>query len=146
MQTTLSSGRSGGIDGLHATGALSASTRRMRVAGRTVMWLVALFLLFDGAARVAGFAPYVEGTVQAGYPASYGSGIGALLIISTVLYLVPRTAPLGAILLTGYLGAAVASNLRVGLPFAFPLVFGILVWGALYLLDERLREIIPVRR
>lgn len=110
------------------------------------MWLLSLFLLFDGAARVVGFAPYAEGTVQAGYPESYGVGIGALLIVATTLYLLPPTAVLGAILLTGYLGAAVASNLRVGLSFTFPLVFGILVWGALYLLDGRVRALIPVKR
>lgn len=146
MQTTLSAHR-GADRGRHAAaGTSSVTTPRMRIIGRTLMGFLSLFLLFDGGARAVGFAPYVEGTVQAGYPASYGVGIGVLLIVPTALYLLPRTAVLGAILLTGYLGAAVASNLRVGLSFVFPLVFGMLVWGALYLLDGRLREMIPVRR
>lgn len=146
MQTTHPSGRSSGTDSRRAASAIHRTTTPMRIAGRTLAAFLSLFLLFDGAARVAGFAPYVEGTVQAGYPASYGVGIGTVLILCTALYLLPRTAVLGAILLTGYLGAAVATNLRTGLPFAFPLIFGVLVWGALYLLDGRVREMIPLRR
>ncbi|HEX8390786.1 MAG TPA: DoxX family protein [Longimicrobium sp.] len=123
-----------------------APARWMLVTGRVLTGLVAVFLLMDGALRVIGFAPYVEGTVQAGYAESLAPGIGLALLVPTLLYLVPRTSILGAILLTGYLGGATATNLRVGMPIAFPLAFGILVWAALYLRDGRLRGMIPVRR
>lgn len=114
--------------------------------GRVLSGLLGLFLLFDGVARLVGFAPYVEGTVTAGYPESFAPGIGFVLIVGTLLYLAPRTAILGAILLTGYLGGAVASHLRVGQPLLFPVLFGALLWGALYLVDPRLRELVPLRR
>ncbi|HEX2190614.1 MAG TPA: DoxX family protein [Longimicrobiaceae bacterium] len=114
--------------------------------GRVLTGLLAAFLLFDGGARLAGFAPYVEGTVQFGYPESHAPWIGITLIASTVLYLVPRTAVLGAVLLTGYLGGATAGHVRLGMPFVFPVVFGVLVWGALWLLDPRLRALVSPRR
>lgn len=122
------------------------TARWMLVSGRVLTGLVAAFLLMDGALRIVGFAPYVEGTVQAGYPQSMAPGIGLALLVPTLLYLLPRTSILGAILLTGYLGGATATNLRLEMPLAFPLVFGILVWAALYLRDGRLRGMIPVRR
>ena len=118
----------------------------MPVTGRVLTALAGAFLLFDGGARVAGFAPYVEGTVHAGYPETLAPAIGVTLLVSTVLYLLPRTAVLGAILLTGYLGGAVASHLRIGQPVFFPAVFGVVVWAALYLRDPRLRDSLPVRR
>ncbi len=129
------------------TGVAPARTGRgMLVSGRVLTGLVAAFLLMDGALRIAGFAPYVEGTVQSGYPESFAPGIGLALLVPTLLYLVPRTSILGAVLLTGYLGGATATNLRLGMPLAFPLVFGILVWAALYLRDGRLRAMLPIRR
>lgn len=142
MQTTITQDHAAARAGL-ATG---DTGRWMRVAGRVLTGLVAAFLLMDGALRIIGLAPYVEGTVQAGYPESMAPGIGLALLVPTLLYLVPRTSILGAILLTGYLGGATATNLRLGMPLAFPLVFGILVWAALYLRDNRLRGMIPVRR
>lgn len=129
----------------HAGLATVQPERWMLVTGRVLTGLVAAFLLMDGALRIIGFAPYVDGTVQAGYPQSFAPGIGLALLVPTLLYLVPRTSVLGAILLTGYLGGATATNLRLGMPLAFPLVFGILVWAALYLRDGRLRGMIPVR-
>ena len=90
----------------------------------------------------------VEGTVKLGYPVSVIFGLGIVLLASTLLYILPRTAVLGAILLTGYLGGAVASNLRIqGGWFAilFPVFFGALIWGGLYLRDARLRTLIPLR-
>lgn len=105
-----------------------------------------LFLLFDGAARMVGFAPYLEGTVHAGFAAEHGIWIGLLLILCTLLYAVPRTAYVGAILLTGYLGAATATNLRVGDPFIFPLLFGVWIWAALYLRDPLLAELLSVHK
>ena len=95
-------------------------------------------------------APVVEGTVQLGYPESVLLGLGIVLLACTVLYVIPRTAILGAILLTGYLGGAVATHVRVGNPLfthvLFPVYLGVLIWGGLYLRDERLRALIPLRR
>lgn len=132
--------------GAGMSGALPADARWMRVTGWALTALLSLFLLADGALRIAGFAPYVEGTVQAGYPESMAPGIGLALLVPTLLYLLPRTSVLGAILLTGYLGGATATNLRLGMPLAFPVVFGVLVWAALYLRLGALRELFPVRR
>ena len=109
--------------------------------------LVALFLLVDGGARLAGFAPYVEGLTKFGYPAGLAPWVGLTLLICTLLYVVPRTTILGAILMTGYLGGAVATQLRVGDPwFLFPVIMGVMAWGGLWLRDPELQEWIPVRR
>jgi ABC-type Fe3+-siderophore transport system permease subunit len=127
--------------------ARTASTSRpMRVTGLVISGLAAAFLLMDGVLRLVGFAPYVEGTVRGGYPASLGPAIALVLIASTLLYVLPRTAVLGAILVTGYLGGATATNLRTTDPFLFPVVFGVFVWAGLYLRDARLRALIPLRR
>ena len=99
-----------------------------RWAGRVVSALVVAFLLFDGGIKVMMLEPAVEGSVQLGYPEGTVFGIGLALLVSTVLYAVPRTAFLGAILLTGYLGGAVATQVRVEDPwFLFPAFFGVLV-------------------
>jgi len=120
-----------------------ASGRGMLLAGRIISGLVALFLLADGVLRTAHFAPYVEGLVQFGYPAHLATPIGVTLTLCTLLYLVPRTAVLGAILLTGYLGGATASHVRVEDPsFLFAAVFGVLVWAGLYLREPRLRALL----
>jgi hypothetical protein len=123
-----------------------AAGRGALLAGRIISGFAALFLLFDGAARAVRFAPYVEGTVQFGYPAHLTTPIGVLLVVCTVLYLVPRTAVLGAILLTGYLGGATASHVRMEDPFfLFAAVFGVLMWAGLYLREPRLRALVPLR-
>src|SRR6266545_1955971 len=111
--------------------------------GRIMSALPALFLLVDGVGKLIKPAPVVEGTVQLGYPES-------VLLACTVLYVIPRTAILGAILLTGYLGGAIATHVRVGSPLfshiLFPVYLAVLLWGGLYLRDERLRALIPLRR
>ena len=129
-------------------GAAAARTggRGMLLAGRIITGFVALFLLADGVLRLVRFTPYVEGTVQFGYPEHLATPIGVVLTVCTLLYLVPRTAVLGAILLTGYLGGATASHMRVEDPFyLFAAVFGVLVWAGLYLREPRLRALIPLR-
>ena len=94
----------------------------MRRTGLVLSWLVILFCLFDGGARLAGFAPYVQSMPKLGYDPALAPWIGLSLLVSTILYAVPRTTVLGAILLTGYLGGAVATQVRVGDPwFLFPL-------------------------
>ena len=91
------------------------------------------------------FAPYVEGTTRVGYPASCLVPLGLVLIACTILYVVPRTAVLGAILLTGYLGGATATHVRIGEPFFFPVVFGVLLWASLYVRDARARALLDPR-
>lgn len=116
-------------------------------AGRISGGLPALLLLVDAIMKFVKPAPVVETTVKLGYPESLIVGLGAILLVSTVLYLVPKTAVLGAILLTGYLGGAVATHVRVGggwFPILFPVIFGVLLWGGLWLRDERLQNLIPL--
>lgn len=116
--------------------------------GRIASALPALFLVFDSVLKLVKPAPVVEGTVRLGYPESVIIPLGIVLLSCTVLYLIPRTSVLGAILLTGYLGGAVATHVRVGQgPFEpiFPTVLGVLLWGGLYLRDVRLRALIPLR-
>jgi len=115
--------------------------------GRVLSGLVALFLLFDGAMKLVKPAFVVEGTLKYGYSESTLIPLGIVLVISTILYLVPSTSVLGAILLTGYLGGAVATHVRAGegpFPVFFPVVFGALLWLALYLRDLRLRALVPL--
>jgi hypothetical protein len=117
-------------------------------AGRIVSALPILFLLMDGVMKFVGPPIVVETTVQLGYPASVILPIGIVLLLSTVLYLIPRTAILGAILLTGYLGGAVATHVRVGaglFPVLFPVIIGGLLWLGLYLRDDQLRRLLPLR-
>jgi len=114
-----------------------------RWAGRIISALVVVFLLFDGGIKVMMLGPAVEGSVQLGYPEGTVFGIGMALLVSTALYAVPRTTFLGAILLTGYLGGAVATQVRVEDPwFLCPAFFGVLVWGGLFLRDGRVRPLV----
>lgn len=118
-------------------------------AGRVLSALAALFLLFDALMKLVKPAPVVEATVELGYPESVILPLGIVLLACTVLYLIPRAAVLGAILLTGYLGGAVATHVRVGdeaFPVVFPVIVGALLWGGLSVRDERLRSLIPWRR
>ena len=111
--------------------------------------LPALFLLVDGAMKLAKPRIVVETTVQLGYPESTIVGIGLTLLACTLLYLIPRTAVLGAILLTGYLGGAVATQVRATqgwFNILFPVVFGIVLWGGLWLRDRRLQELLPLTK
>lgn len=117
--------------------------------GRIISALPALFLLVDGVMKLFKPAPVVEATVKLGYSENVIVPLGIVLLVCTVLYLIPRTAILGAILLTGYLGGAVATHVRAGegaFPILFPIVFGVLIWGGLWLRDERLRGLVPLHQ
>jgi hypothetical protein len=119
------------------------AARSARWAGRVISALVVAFLLFDGGIKAMMLEPAVEGSVQLGYPEGTVFGIGLALLVSTILYAVPRTAFLGAILLTGYLGGAVATQVRVEDPwFLLPAFFGVLAWGGLFLRDGRVRSLV----
>lgn len=117
--------------------------------GRIMSWLPALFLLMDGVMKLFKPAFVVTETVRLGYPEGSIVPLGVVLTFCTLLYLLPRTAVLGAILLTGYLGGAVATHVRFfegWFPVFFPVVFGILLWGGLWLRDNRLRALLPFRK
>lgn len=118
-------------------------------AGRVMSGLPALFLLLDGAMKLVKPEPVVEATVKLGFPESVIVPLGVVLLVCTVLYIVPKTAVLGAVLLTGYLGGAVATHVRAGddpFPVLFPVAVGALIWGGLVLRDTRLRALLPLRR
>ena len=118
--------------------------------GRVMSTLVVLFLLMDGVMKLFKPEVVVKGTVELGYPETVIIPLGVVLLISVVLYLIPRTAVLGAILVTGYFGGAIAAHVRVGNPLfshvLFPVYFGVLLWGGLYLRDVRIRALIPFRK
>jgi len=109
--------------------------------------LPALFLLFGGVMDLVKPPAVVEGTIKMGYPESIITGLGIVVLLCTILYLIPRTSVLGAILLTGYLGGAVATHVRVldlrSVPI--PILFAVVLWGGLYLRDSRLRALVPLR-
>jgi hypothetical protein len=116
-------------------------------AGRIMSALPVLMLVFSGAMKLARPESVVQGFTEFGYPESVILGLGIVELACTALYVVPRTAVLGAILLTGYLGGAVATHLRVGDGYLWsPALFGVLLWGGLYLRDVRLRALLPLRR
>lgn len=124
----------------------ASSSQGLVRTGWVLTEFIGLFLLVDGGARVAGFAPYIEGMTKFGYSASLATPIGLALLASTILMLIPRTAVLGCILVTGYLGGATATQVRAQDPwFLFPVVLGVLSWLGLYLRDARLRALLPIR-
>jgi DoxX-like family len=117
-------------------------------AGRIISGLAVLFLLFDGVAKVMKVAPVLEASARLGFSQNLVVGIGTVLLACVVVYVIPRTSILGAILLTGYLGGAVATQLRAGSPLfetLFPIIFGVLVWAGIFLRDNRLRTFVPLR-
>jgi hypothetical protein len=134
---------------MQSTAETAATSNKMLWIGRIISAILALFLLFDSAMKFVKPAIVVETTVKLGYPENLISVLGIVLLVCTLAYVIPQTSILGAILLTGYLGGAVASHLRAGDPlFAvfFPVVFGMLLWGGLFLRDARLSALIPLRR
>jgi hypothetical protein len=107
--------------------------------GRLVAAWIVLFLMWDGAMKLLKMNMAVEGTVRVGYPARLVAAIGLVELICVAAYALPRTSILGAILLTGYLGGATATQVRLEDPwFLLPVVMGVLVWGALWLRDPAL--------
>ena len=118
---------------------------KMLWVGRIMSTLASLFLLVDGVMKLLKPPVVVKATLQLGYAESAIVGIGATLLVCTLLYLVPRTSAVGAILLTGYLGGAVASNVRARMPLfnvVFPMIIAGLAWGALWIRDPRVRNLL----
>jgi hypothetical protein len=118
--------------------------------GRILSGIAVLFLLFDGTIHILRPAPVVEAFTRLGYPLATSLALGVIELACVVLYLIPRTSVFGAILLTGYLGGAIATQLRVLAPLfstlLFPIYVALFLWGGIYLRDERLRALIPFRR
>jgi DoxX-like family len=136
------------------TGARAAElvTSRTVWAGRALGGLAILFLVIDGVMKVVPFEVVIISSAQIGWPADPGLWrlLGSILLGSTLLYAIPRTSMLGAILLTGYLGGAVASHVRIGSPLFSHVLFGVylgmLLWGGLWLRDPRVRALLPIAR
>ena len=129
----------------------SASTsNRIRRAGRILTGIAVLFLVFDTTIKLVGVKEAVEGTVQLGWAPHHLPIIGLIEVACLIVYLVPRTAPLGAVLWTGYLGGAIATHLRLDNPLfshiLFPTYVAALLWGGLYLRDLRVRALLRPAR
>jgi len=124
-------------------------SRKSLWAGRIITGLVAAFLLFDAVIHLMKPAPVVEGFAKLGFPLRFAIPLGIIELVCVLMYLIPRTSIFGAILLTGYLGGAIAIQLPTGNPFfgevLFPVYIGVFLWGGIYLRDERLRALVPLR-
>jgi DoxX-like family len=123
-------------------------SKRILWAGRVITALAALFLIFDSMGHLMKPAPVIAAFAQLGFPLKLAADLAIIGFFCLVLYLIPRTAVLGAILLTGYLGGAVAINLRVGNPMfetTFPVIFGVLIWAGVFLREDRVRALVPLR-
>ena len=134
---------------LRSTDAHAPVGKAARWTGRVLSGLPALFLLFDAVMKLVKPEFVVKATADLGFPESSIIPLGIVLLSCTIVYLIPRTAVLGAILLTGYLGGAIAIQLPTGNPFfgevLFPLYVGVTLWGGIYLRDARLRTMVPLR-
>jgi len=127
-----------------------SASKAMLWTGRTMSGVVLLFLFMDGATKLMMISPVVDATTQIGYPLDLVRPIGIIGLVCAVLYAVPRTAVLGAILTTGLLGGAIASKMRLEEPLFSQVLFGVyvgvLAWGGLYLRDGRLRALFSLHR
>ena len=125
------------------------ASRGMTWTGRILTVLTVLFMLFDAVGKFMMPPQVVEACTRLGIPVSQAGSIGVLLLVSTLIYAIPRTAVLGAVLLTGYLGGAVAIQMRASSPVfetVFPVLFGVIVWAGVYLRECGLRRVFPLLR
>ena len=124
----------------------NAQSTRARWAGRILTGLAVAFLVFDLSIKLFPADAAVQGTTDLGWPAHHLLTLGLIELACLILYLIPRTAPLGAILWTGYFGGAIATHLRLDNPLfshiLFPIYIAALVWGGLYLRDARVRVLV----
>ena len=137
------------MDAVAVSGGSAGVSKGRKVTGWVVTVLIAAFMLLDAAMKLVKPAPVIQAFARTGWPVALSVPLGVILLVSTVLYLIPRTEILGAILLTGYLGGAVATNMRLENPLfshtLFPVYFGVMVWGALWLRDRKVEGLIPLR-
>jgi hypothetical protein len=128
--------------------ASTAVSKQARWTGRTLSTVAGLFLGFDALMKLLQVAPVIKATVELGYPSHAAFGIGVILTLCLVAYAIPRTSILGAVLLTGYLGGAIATHVRVSDPLwthtLFPGYVAAIVWGGLVLRDGRLRAFLRI--
>jgi hypothetical protein len=116
-------------------------------AGYILSALPVLLLLMSGVMKLARLAPVMQGFAKYGFPETLVAPLGVVEIACTVVYLIPRTSVVGAILLTGYMGGAVCTLVRVSDPTWFmPGLCGVFIWGGLFLRDPRIRALIPLKR
>lgn len=129
---------------------VAASSNKRIWTGRILSILPVLFLVFDGTIHIMRIPAVVEGFAKAGFPISTAVPLGIIEVVCIVLYVIPRTSVLGAILLTGYLGGAVATNVRQQLPMLgyvlAPVYIAVFIWGGLWMRDDRVRSLIPFTR
>jgi hypothetical protein len=118
--------------------------------GRALSALVVAFMLFDGGITVIAFDFVTKGMAEFGFPVDYARPLGAVMLLCTLLYAIPQTAMLGAILLTGFLGGTIVAHMPRPEPFVphiiIALLMGAVVWGGLWLRDPRLRALVPLRQ
>ncbi len=117
--------------------------------GRVLSILAVIFLLFDAVGKLAMPHAVVQASARLGFPISLSAGVGILLLVCTTLYAIPRTAVLGAVLLTAFLGGAVAIQMRAGSPIfetTFPVIFAVIVWAGILLRENRISQVFPLRR
>ena len=128
---------------------IAAPSKSRLWTGRILSTLTILFLLFDGIMKLVRPLPVTQAMTQLGFPQNLSVPIGIILLLCTALYAIPSTSVLGAVLLTGYLGGAVVSQLRIGASLfgstLFPIYFAVLMWASVYLLEPRLRAVFPIR-
>ena len=128
----------------------AVTSRRARIAGRILSGIAVSFLLVDLSFKFFVSPEAVKGTAELGWQLHHMPVLGAIQLVCLVLYLVPRTAPLGAVLWTGYLGGAIATHLRIDNPLfshtLFPIYVAAFIWGGLYLRDARVRELLRPAR
>jgi hypothetical protein len=124
----------------------AAASSKMLWAGWIVSMLPVLMLVMSGVMKLLKPPDVIDGFTKLGYDPNLALGLAIVELTCTALYVFPRTAVLGAILLTGYLGGAVATHVRVGDAYVIPIVLGVLAWGRLYLRDGRIRNLLPLRQ
>jgi len=123
------------------------TSKKMLWTGRVISAIPVLLMLLSAVMKLSKPAPVVQGFVRFGYPESQIVILGVLELLSCIVYVIPSTAVLGAILMTGYLGGATATNVRVGDPsYIMTVLLGVFVWGGLFFRDSRVRALIPFRR
>lgn len=134
---------------MHAAADVKPVSKPALWAGRIASALVVVLLVSDGTSKVMKVPAVVKAAAEMKFSLAQIVGVGTLLLICTLIYVIPRTSVLGAILLTGYLGGAIITQIRAGMPMIlllFPITVGVFAWGGLFLRDPELRAFIPLRR
>ena len=147
--TLLRSAAYAGVPARSSSVPTSRPSRRSMIAGRIMTSFIALLLTFDVSAKLVRAQAVVDGSAKLGFTPDQMFVVGVIGAVCLVLYLIPRTAPIGALLWTGYFGGAIVTHLRVGDPLLthilFPIYVSALLWGGLYLRDPRVRAVLGKR-